>query len=165
MESTSTQADEKKARMRAYMKQYQLDHAEELRVKRLAYRKRPYVREKANAYRRKHYQSPEVRARARAYVKQYNNRPEVKARENARMKERYHSDPVYRQKVLTKNRERQKAPLTIIRDSRRQYEQLCEKDPKEAENLLKDMESEEGKDFRELMLDGIPEKKGIIKSE
>lgn len=48
-----------------------------------------------------------------------------------------------------------------IKDACDQYEKLCEKDRGKAKKLLIEIEEAEGKEFREILLDGIPEKKGV----
>ena len=101
-------------------------------------------------------EAEDIKAKKKEYPRNYHRR-------------KYNADPEYREKAISRmnsymNR-RKDDPVTIIKHSRNQYEQLCEKDPQEAKRLLAEMESEEGEDFRELMLDGIPEKKGILKED
>lgn len=158
-----------------YMREWRKNHPlteeqkEERRIHRREYHQRSEVRERRKAYRKEYGQRPEVKEKVRVRNKEYNQRPEVKARLNEYQKIRYHTNPVAREKmkayVADYCKRKIRDPQMVIKDARRQYEQLCEKDPKEAESILKEMESEEGQDFRELMLDGIPEKKGIIKRD
>ena len=106
-----------------------------------------------------YYQRPEVKERQKAWRKEYHQRPEVKERRKAYYRRYRETHPELRQKARESSRRYYYNPIPIIRDSRRQFEQLCEKDENEARLLVEEMESEEGKNFRELLLNGIPEKK------
>jgi hypothetical protein len=46
----------------------------------------------------------------------------------------------------------------VVHDAREQFSQLAEVNPVEAEKILSEIEGEEGPGFREVLLDGIPEK-------
>ncbi len=46
----------------------------------------------------------------------------------------------------------------VIHNARKHFSQLAEVNPSEAEKILSEIEGEEGPGFRNLLLDGIPEK-------
>lgn len=100
-----------------------------------AYYQRPEVKARVKAYN----QRPDVKARRRTYTKAYMQRPEVKARFNAYLRATYE-----------------------IRDSHYQFRKLIEVNPKRAKELLNEIEQKEGHEFRKMLLDGVPEKTGLI---
>ena len=107
--------------------------------------------------------SPQTKEEWNAYMKAYNQRPEAKKRRLERQKKYYENNKESHKKRMRKYSKKTRTdPNTIIRDCQRQYAQVCEKDPEEAKNLLAEMESEEGKEFRDMVLDGIPEKMKIV---
>lgn len=130
----------------------------EVKERRKVYTERPDVKEHAKTYYKAYYQRPdvkkrikarkqrlEVKERQKAYMKAYNRRPEVRERRNARMR-----DYQKKRRVLLES-----DAEAIIKDARNQYERLHEKDPAQATELLNELEASEGKDFAELLLDGI----------
>lgn len=126
------------------------------------HRQKPEVKEQRRKYAQEYKKRPEVKEHLRQYMKMYNQRPEVKKRR----KEYYEQNKERHNKDMRKYSKKTRTdPDTIIRDCQRQYTQVCEKDPKEAKNLLAEMESEEGKEFRDMVLDGIPEKMKVVKPE
>ena len=92
----------------------------------------------------------------------------VRVRNEAQVRyarKRWRDDPEFRARHLAyisaRGKQSRRDPELVIADSRRQFESLCEKDENEAKRLLAELEDEEGSRFRKLLLDGIPERKGL----
>ena len=113
---------------------------------------------------------PEVKAQIREssrkyHEKRYKTDPDYRKqcieKASAYVTERYHNDPEYRAKVLARNRAYRESYYDILK-SRRHFKELVEINPDKAKQILSEIEAEEGPAFRELLLDGIPEKLKLI---
>lgn len=80
-----------KEELREYMREYRKTHPE-------------YVKRAAERIKERLANDPELQEKKRAYFREYNKayyqREGVRERKNARQRERYHSDPDYRNKVI-----------------------------------------------------------------
>lgn len=125
-----------------------------------AYYQHPEVKAQRQKNAREYQQRSEVKERIKAYHKTCGQRPEIKERERAYARA-YHQS--HRDEHLAKMRAYNQTHYDIWK-ARKQFEELAEVNPNEAEKILSQIEGEEGPAFRELLLDGIPERVLNVKS-
>ena len=105
-------------------------------------------------------QTPEAKARRKAHMKAYNQTPEAKARHKA-----------YEQTPEAKARKRANAIKKLMNEYQINEEEagivrsirmdLSFQSPQQIGKMLYELQQEEGLNFAEMIMDGIPKRKGV----
>ena len=122
------------------------------------YRSRPEVHERIKERAKEYASRPSVRKRMAKYCVKYNARPEVQERKKQRRNARYREDPAFRERMKQRSNCQWNDPDAIIKSARTYFVKLKDEAPEIAKELQEQMEKQEGKEFVELLLDGVAKK-------